>query len=50
VCRLEWEWGRGPGGELQVVDDRDDRRIFWGLKFWIPGFFWVGKSGKYFFG
>lgn len=20
------------------------------IKFWIPGYFWVGKSGKYFFG
>ena len=26
------------------------RRIFWGLKFLIPGSFWVGKFGKYFFG
>ena len=24
--------------------------IFGGLKFSIPGFFWVGKFGKYFFG
>jgi len=23
---------------------------FLGLKFSIPGFFWVGKFGKYFFG
>ena len=23
---------------------------FLGLKFSIPGFFWVGKPGKYFFG
>ena len=29
--------------------DGDDRRIFLGLKFLIPGFFWVGKFGKYFF-
>ena len=28
----------------------DDRRIFLGLKFLIPGFFWVRKFGKYFFG
>ena len=27
-----------------------DRRIFLGLKFSIPEFFWVGKFGKYFFG
>ena len=24
--------------------------FFLGLKFFIPGFFWVGKFGKYFFG
>ena len=24
--------------------------FFLGLKFLIPGFFWVGKFGKYFFG
>ena len=29
--------------------DGDDRRIFWGLKFSIRGFFWVGNFGKYFF-
>ena len=35
--------GGGYSGE-------DDRRIFFGLKFYIPGFFWVGKFGKYIFG
>ena len=25
-------------------------RFFGGLKFLIPGFFWAGKFGKYFFG
>ena len=29
---------------------RDDRRIFLGLKFSIPGLFWVRKFGKYLFG
>ena len=28
----------------------DDQRTFLGLKFSIPGFFGVGKFGKYFFG
>ena len=35
--------GGGYSGE-------DDRRMFLGLKFYIPGFFWVGKFGKYIFG
>ncbi len=39
-----------PRGVLRLVNDGDDRRIFLGLKFSIPGFFWVGKFGKYFFG
>ena len=38
-----------PGGVLRLGNDRDDRRIFLGLKFSIPGFFWVAKFGKYFF-
>ncbi len=45
--------GRGvavPGGVLRLVNDGDDRRIFLGLKFSIPGFFGVGKFGKYIFG
>ena len=40
----------GGGGVLRISSDGDDRRIFLGLKFSIPGFFWVGKFGKYFFG
>ena len=30
-----------PGGVLRLGNDGDDRRIFLGLKFSIPGFFWV---------
>ena len=30
-----------PGGVLGISSDGDDQRIFWGLKFSIPGFFWV---------
>ena len=39
-----------PGGVLRISSDGDDRRIFLGLGFLIPGFFWVGKFGKNFFG
>ena len=42
--------GLGPQGVLQISSDGDDRRIFLGLKFSFPGFFWVGKFGKYIFG
>ena len=42
--------GGGGGGVLRLGNDGDDRRIFWGLKFSIPGIFWVAKFGKYFFG
>ena len=38
------------GGVLRISSDGGDQRIFWGLKFSIPGFFWVGKFGKYFLG
>ena len=38
------------GELLRISSDGDDRRIFLGLKFSIPGFFWVGKFCKYFFG
>ena len=37
------------GGVLWISSDGNDQRIFLGLKFSIPGFFWVGKFGKYFF-
>ena len=39
----------GGGGVLRISSDGDDRRIFWGLKFLIPGFFWAEKFGKHFF-
>ena len=39
----------GGGVLLRISSDKGDRRIFLGLKFSIPGFFWVGKFGKYFF-
>ena len=39
-----------PREVLGISSDMDDRRIFLGLKFLIPGFFWVRKFGKYFFG
>ena len=37
-----------PGGVLRISSDEDDRRIFLGLKFSIPGFFWEGKFGIFF--
>ena len=33
------------GGVLQISSDRDDRRVFWGLRFRLWDFF-----DKYFFG
>ena len=39
-----------PGGVIQISSDGNDRRIFLGLKFSFPGFSWVEKFGKYFFG
>ena len=39
----------GGGGYSGFQADGDDGRIFLGLKFSIPGFFWVRKFGKYFF-
>ena len=42
--------GGGGGRLLRISSDSYDRSIFLGLKFSIPGFFWVGKFGKYFFG
>ena len=41
---------QNPGRVLHISSDRDDLRIFWGLKFSIPRFFWEGKFGKYFLG
>ena len=38
-----------PRGVLLNLSVGDDWRIFLGLKFSIPGFFWVRKIGKYFF-
>ena len=37
-------------GGIWISSDGDNRRIFWGLKFSILGFFWVGKFGNSFFG
>ena len=37
-----------PRGVLRISSDGDDRRIFLGLKFSIPGFFWVGKFSTFF--
>jgi len=34
---------------MRISSDGDERRIFWGLKFSIPGFFWLGEFGEYFF-
>ena len=48
---LNPQGGVGVGGTPGFqVTGMDDQRIFWGLKFSIPGFFWVEKFGKYFFG
>ena len=52
-AREEGSSGRGRGdpgrGVLRVLSDWDDQRILGSLKFAIPGFFCVGKFGKYFF-
>ena len=37
-------------GLLGISSDGNHRRIFLGLKFSVPGFFWVRKFGKYFLG
>ena len=42
--------GRRRAGGLQISSDRDDQRIFMGLKCSIPGLFWVGKFGNFFWG
>ena len=39
--------GRWGAWGLQISSDRDDQRIFMGLKFSIPGLFWVGKFGNF---
>ena len=39
-----------PRGGTRGFKWRDDRRIFLGLKFSNPWFFWVPKFGKYFLG
>ena len=51
MCLITVENIGGPGGGvLRISSDGDDRRIFLGLKIFIPGLFWVGKFGKYFLG
>ena len=42
--------GGGGRGVNQISSDGDDPRIFLGLELLIPGFFWVGKFDKYFWG
>ena len=37
------------GGVLWISSDKDDRRIFGGLKSSISGFFWVEKFWQVFF-
>ena len=44
MCSLPGGGGGGGGG--LALNDGDDRRIFVGSKFSIPGCFWVGKFGK----
>ena len=48
TCRKETRWVTHPGGVLGISSDGDDRRIFLGLKFSIPGifFFWGGGGIK----
>ena len=40
----------GGGGVLCISSDRDDQRIFLGLKSLISGFFLKANFGEYFFG
>ena len=40
----------GGGGVLGISSDGMIEGFFLGLKFSTPGFFWVRKFGKYFFG
>ena len=46
---LQLEFGWGGGGVLQISSDRDDRRIFGGLKFSISGFLGAEKFQQVFF-
>ena len=43
------KYTNNPTGGTADLSDGDDRRIFLGLKFSIPGYIWVGKFGKYVF-
>ena len=38
-----------PGWVLWILNVGDDQRAIFGLKFLIPGYFWVGKFCKYLF-
>ena len=39
------------GCSIRISSDGDDERIFFSaFKFAIPGFFWIGRFSKYFFG
>ena len=50
ACRSPKGEGRGGGREESGSQATGlIEWFFWGLKFSIPGFSWVGKFGKYFF-
>ena len=42
--------GRRGGGVHRISSDEDDRTIFSGLKFLIPGFFWEENLASSFLG
>ena len=46
---ISWVLLEVLGIVLQISSERDDRRIFWGLKLSISGFFGVGKFWQVFF-
>ena len=48
--QTEMYHNRYPRGVLVISSDRDDQRIFFGLKFSIPGFFGVRKFWQVFYG
>ena len=48
-CVAPGRGGGGWGGVLRISSDRDDGRIFLGLKFFISGLFWVKKFWQVFF-